>query len=561
MSAPQLDARPLLTTPNKSGLAWGLCFACFVLPWLNPFAGGPSPSVQPWLISAACTAVAFALQPPGRLNTAFLLCIAALVGWAIARTGLSGETLALAGAGLMILMAAVCAAGGIPRKEFLDAVALAWLAAAAVSTAIGLLQYFGAADAMTPWISASTIGEAFANLRQRNQFASLCVIGMASLLWLLPRALSPWHAAAAMGWLAIGNAATTSRTGLLQMLVLGVLIGLWPGARRQRVAVWSAGVLAYSVAAFMLPWLLEAVTGLAGNRLWERVAAGDACTSRTVLWSNVLQLIAHRPWQGWGWGELDYAHYLTMYPGLRFCDILDNAHNLPLHLAVELGVPAAMLVCGGALWACARARPWREADPRRQMAWAVLAVITIHSLLEYPLWYGPFQLALGLCVGLLWPALPRFRGEIPAGLASSGLPAALAAAVAVACVYATWDYRRVSQIYLPPEARSPAYRDDPLPLIRQSWLFRSQAAFAELTITPLTQANAEWALRSARALLHYSPEPRVIETLIESATLLGRQDEAVLELARYRAAFPDSYEKWLQKSGIAGRAPGRQPAR
>ena len=36
------------------------------------------------------------------------------------------------------------------------------------------------------------------------------------------------------------------------------------------------------------------------------------------------------------------------------------------------------------------------------MAWAVLAVIGLHSLLEYPLWYGPFQIAFGLCLAWLW---------------------------------------------------------------------------------------------------------------------------------------------------------------
>ena len=45
-------------------------------------------------------------------------------------------------------------------------------------------------------------------------------------------------------------------------------------------------------------------------------------------------------------------------------------------------------------------------------------------------------------------------------------------------------------------------------------------------------------------MLHYSPEPRVIELAIESATMLGDEDEAVLHLARYRAAFPADYAKW-----------------
>ena len=82
--------------------------------------------------------------------------------------------------------------------------------------------------------------------------------------------------------------------------------------------------------------------------------------SRLLLWRNVIDLIARHPWAGWGWGELKFAHYSTLYAGPRFVEILDNAHNLPLHLAVELGIPAALLVCGGFGWLVLAARPWRE---------------------------------------------------------------------------------------------------------------------------------------------------------------------------------------------------------
>jgi O-antigen ligase len=534
--------------------------ASLLVPWINPFSAGPSSSVQPWLASALCGAVAVAIQPPARLNAAIVLAVFGLSAWASARSGLTPETVALLGAFLLILMAAGTAAGGAHRKEFLNAAALAWLLAAVVSTAIALCQYLGVDHALAPWVNESATGEAYANLRQRNQFASLTAIGMASLFWLYPTHLSRWPAIAAIGWLAMGNAMTTSRTGLTQMILLGALACLWPGPRRQRAMLWLAGLVAYGLAALSLPWLLEMLTGTPGNRLWERVASVESCSSRTVLWSNVLHLIGERPWTGWGWGELDYAHFNTLYDGPRFCDILDNAHNLPLHLAVELGVPAAALLFGGLVWAAVRARPWAEAHPARQMAWAVLAVIGVHSLLEYPLWYGPFQIAFGLCLGLLWPA-----AQYGSRLASAASPrlrlasAAAAACVAAACAYAAWDYRRVSQIYLPPEARTPAMRNDPLPEIRRSWLFSNQARFAELTITPLTQDNAAWTFDSARALLHYSPEPRVIEKLIESAAVLGRESEMLPVLARFRAAFPEAYSKW-SKARAAGAALVDQPA-
>jgi hypothetical protein len=544
----RLHGAPAL--PLAAAVRLLVCLACLLLPWLNPRASGPSASIEPWLFGAFCTAIAFGLQRAGGLRWGAGLGLGLLCGWAFARSGVSPETLAMAAACLLIFMAGCIAAGGHDgRQEVVRVIALSWLLAAAISTGIALIQYFGGAGAIWGWVSASAVGEAYANLRQRNQFATLTVIGMASLLWLAPRGPGRWPAMAAMAWLAVGNAATTSRTGLLQMLVLALLACAWPAPRRERAMLCFAGLLAYAVAALALPWLQEMVTGVAGNRLWGRVAAAEACSSRTVLWSNVSHLIGQKPWLGWGWGDLDYAHYATPYEGARFCDILDNAHNLPLHLAVELGMPFSLLVCGGLIWVVARAKFWAEADPVRQMAWAVLAVIAVHSLLEYPLWYAPFEIAFGLCLGLLWPAVPRPAERLaePSRLRTASLVLAVGALAALG--YAGWDYHRVSQIYLPPEARAAGYADDPLPKIRESWLFRNQASFAELTITPLTRDNAQWTFDTAVALLRYSPEPRVIEKLMESALVLGRNEEALLHLARFRAAFPEAYAKWSEARG------------
>ncbi|MET0312087.1 MAG: Wzy polymerase domain-containing protein, partial [Burkholderiaceae bacterium] len=113
------------------------------------------------------------------------------------------------------------------------------------------------------------------------------------------------------------------------------------------------------------------------------------------------------------------------------------------------------------------------------------------------------------------------------------------------------DYHRVSQLYLPAESRAAAYGSDALGHAKRSVLFGAQAQFAELTLTPLTRANAETIHAQARALLHYSPEPRVVEKLIESAVMTGRDEEALLHLMRFRAAFPEDYARW-RKSGVLG---------
>lgn len=113
--------------------------------------------------------------------------------------------------------------------------------------------------------------------------------------------------------------------------------------------------------------------------------------------------------------------------------------------------------------------------------------------------------------------------------------------------WAGWDYWRVSQIYLSPAARHPAYQEDTIAKVRSTVWFRDPVEFADLTLTPLSRDNAAQIARQADALLVYSPEVRVIEKRIEAATLLNDDVTAVFHLARYQAAFPDAYARWAAR--------------
>ena len=503
-----------------------------VLPWLTPYTAGPMPNVWPWLLSALCAVFLWLFRR--RLNP--------------------------------------------------ELVTMGWILAAVISALIGLVQYFGLAPALSPWINQPQVGDAYANLRQRNQFATLTSIGLAALIgWLALREKPAERGQPTQGWLmlwwaylmalllALGNAASSSRTGLLQWGLIALLCAWWFWSDRRRLLGFAVqALLAYGLAVLALPWLLSLVTGLQSGGLFGRLVDSTGCSSRKILWSNVLTLIMQKPWLGWGWGELGYAHFITLYDGSRFCEILDNAHNLPLQLAVELGIPAALAIFGVLGWLTWRARPWQEADPMRQMAWVVLAVIGVHSLLEYPLWYGPFQIAAGLSVWLLYTSRkarlglnresqPRFKEKSRVAQYWRALTATIMIVVLAGVAV---SYYQVSQIYLPPDKRSAAYRDGTLAKVQDNWIFRAQARFAYLNITPLTPMNAAALHAMAVELLHYSPEPRVIEKAIESAVMLGRDDEALYYLARYRAAFPKEHARWVLTNAVplAPGTPGRPQA-
>jgi hypothetical protein len=567
---------------------------CIALPWLNPFASGPAAAMVPWLVSLACTgAVVWALPgrlvrstggaSPPKLSRAVWVFFAANAAYFALRTWGQGVNVE-AGAtllawGSVLLTACVGAAlvhgsqSGAQANEagFISlpsarALAVTWLVVALLSALMGLVQYFELEPWFAPWISHSGDGVAYANLRQRNQFATLCGIGLLALIYLqqanlvaisasspiktctgsyqfrsVVNAAWPWAAAAV---LAMGNALSSSRTGALQWLLIAVALLCWRGslhASARRLGFGALGI--YLLMLALMPWFADAV-GNASSGLWGRAQESNAPgVGRIWLYSNVLDLIAQKPWLGWGWRELAYAHYSSVFP-VRFVELLDNAHNLPLHLAVELGTPYAVLFCGALLVWMLRAKPWREADATRQLAWGVLLLLGVHSMVEYPLWYGPFLMTLGLCLGLLQP-----RFYVPnrplAQLNNAQAAIKFVAFMLIAfTTYIAYDYHRVSQIYTTAEQRSPLYAGDALAHAQQSVLFQKQARFAELVTTPVTAQTAPRVLGLAAQLVHYSPEPRVIEALIESTVMLRLDDVAMLHIARYKAMYPTDYAAW-----------------
>jgi hypothetical protein len=495
--------------------SWPAYSIALVLPWLNPLTWGPTQTVAQGLLTWLCGALFF-------------------ITWHTSQ----GRD-----------------------KAPVPTIVLAWVGAASTSAVMALLQYLGLAAHFSPWVNFVEAGQAYANLRQRNQLATLLAIGLSALLCLQARPASgqdtqvQWNTWArravhtgAVLVLVAADAASGSRTGLLQLLLLLALGFVW---KRGQTTLLVA-LLGYLLAAVLLPQL-AGLDPLHSGILGRMEEAPSACSSRLTLWSNVLHLIAQKPWLGWGWGELGYAHFVTLYQGPRFCEILGNAHNLPLHLAVELGLPFAVLCCGLMVWLVLRARPWCERDATRQLAWSVLAVIGLHSLLEYPLWYGPFQLATVLSLWLLWPRaelpVPVSRLESsPRWTVQATLTQTAAGLLLLVCAYAGWDYWRISQIYLAAPERAQAYRENTLEKIRGSWLFAKQVKFAELGITPLTQANAPQINTLAKDMLHFSPEARVAEKLIDSAVLLGDEAQATYYVPRYQAAFPQDYAAWKARN-------------
>ena len=446
------------------------------IPTLLAYHQPPSATLLNQCLAVALWGAVVALLAPARLHrsTGPLLAALALVATAAAASFGLGSlplSLALQAIGLLAAAAVMVVAGADAARRPNGAAAfaaLAWalLVAGAAGSVVALIQVFLPAWADSGWIAPSgLVGRAVGTLRQPNHLCSLLLWALVAAVALhelrrLPRA-ALWALAALLVFAIELSASRTGAVGLLLLLGWGVLDRrLSPGTR----CLLALTPLLYAVAYGAMAWVGElshlaigAGARLAdGGGLSDLTAGGSSPNSRLNIARNTWALIAAQPLAGVGFGEFNFAWSLTAFAG-RPTAFFDHTHNLPLQLAVELGLPMAGLVV--ALLLTALVQAWRRAagatgaarrtgsDPdiaaraandaataaraaataraasdaataaraansaataaraandaaiAARAALVLVLLIGLHSLVEYPLWYAYFLLPAALAWG------------------------------------------------------------------------------------------------------------------------------------------------------------------
>lgn len=121
--------------------------------------------------------------------------------------------------------------------------------------------------------------------------------------------------------------------------------------------------------------------------------SGSASNSiRSAIWHHSWQLFLQHSWLGIGAGNMRWQSFLALSsPALSSTGLVfEHAHNLFIQQLVELGIVAPILTIL-ALWRWTK-NWWGNLNFSLENGWLIslLAVIGIHSMLEYPLWYAHF---------------------------------------------------------------------------------------------------------------------------------------------------------------------------
>jgi hypothetical protein len=444
-----------------------------------------------WGLMAAWMAAGFRVSARGEplragwpvLSALLLMMLCALASWIWGSlpASLSWSACGLLFAAGVVFSAASIAGAGPQADRVFRAFAFGLLVAGVLSTGLALVQYFVPDWADGDFIARmSSPGRAGGNLRQPNHLSSLLLLSMAALVWIHEmrierRSLSTrtWPRAGTallMSLFALGVVMTVSRTGTVCI----VLLALW-GVLDRRMAPFTRRLLWALPLVYVACWFGINQWAEVGNHAFAgstQLHKSDLSSSRFGIWSNTLVLLAQNPWSGVGWGQFNFAWTLTPFPG-RPVAFFDHTHNLPLGLLI-LG-----LIGWGAWKALAVCRQDLGDDSVGiRCAFVMLAMMMVHSQLEYPLWYAYFLLPTAFAFGTCLSARRTATADGPWALRTQGAMLTAAVVLTLGSIASLFDYMRVVPIFDSDQTSTLSTRIDNG---ERSWFFAHHAQYADAT--------------------------------------------------------------------------------
>jgi O-antigen ligase len=337
---------------------------------------------------------------------ALILLQLALGRLAYRQHGLLGALFLLWAFGLILL-------GGLLRRELgleRAAMTLAWFlfTGALASAVIGLAQLLNSYAFLKGLITPASGERVWANLAQPNHLADYLTLGTVSagLLWATGR-LRVSYLIGALALIVTILALTGSRTAWLYVGTLVVIsAAFWLAERNpvnRRLLLFSVLTLAFLLAVPLLGQaLLSALQDDTTAAVLQRtMGQAGFQEERPLMWQIAWRIFQEAPLLGVGFRQVG-EHYFLIAAAVSPTQPLgftDHTHNLLLQMLAEFGIVGLVVLLAGALpWALAWLR-----QPRTPALWWLIgltAVLAIHSMLEYPLWYTFFLGIAAVVLGL-----------------------------------------------------------------------------------------------------------------------------------------------------------------
>ena len=435
---------------------------------------------------------------------------------------------------------------GLPALA--TALAVFLLAGAELNTLAGILQHYRWNTFLNPVITAKTSHAVYGNLAQPNHYANYIALGMISLGLLYARfSMRIWQVALLAVPMLFVMVLSGSRSSWLYLLSAAGLAFLWQRrdqTLRPLLSFTLVLLLAFGLMHFVvqIPWL-EGVTGsvTTAERLFGDNASGAI---RLHLWREAVLIFLQFPLLGAGFGQFAFQHFQLAAelhnPALT--GLYNNAHDLVMQTAAEAGLSGLLILLGTlGMWFWQSVRG-KQFTIYHWWGYAILAVLGIHSLLEYPLWYLYFLGVAAIMLGMF--DTTTYRLELRnVGRASAAIMLVLGA---LSLTQMFLGYKRLENALVmrgktgTDRSLVPRVQDE-LMAVHQSPLLGSYADLFIASTMELSADHLEQKLELNERALRFIPIAPVVYHQVSLLALSDRQAEAKAQLERAIWSYPMDY--------------------
>ncbi|KVT35895.1 PglL family O-oligosaccharyltransferase [Burkholderia ubonensis] len=425
-----------------------------------------------------------------------------------------------------------------------------------------VVQLFRLESVLSPFVVVYNIAverRPYGNMAQANHLATYIAFALAGALYLVQtRRLAVWAWLMLSVVLSGGLALTVSRGPWLQVAVM-VVAGFWMAWAESRDKPGTpANVRAR---AWLMPVLLAAVfVAVNGAVRWanlhyhlnlavsaaERMRDAGQIAPRLALWKYGLAMFREHPLLGVGWGEFP-SHQFALARALGGVEIANNSHDIFIDLLAKSGLLGlGVLVVTLVLWFVRALRAPQTST--RVFGFALVGVLLMHALVEYPQQYMFFLLPVMFVIGLL-EAKPL---RIVPGRAAFALFALLTVGGLLAALPVLRDYQRAEVLYYGTDPAA-QYRDAP------SLLFGAWGDYGAATLLTLSRDALPAKLAAHERAIALLPGETVLRRYAVLQALDGRDADALDTVARLHV-FAKELKDWPQQLAALYKLCDEQPS-
>lgn len=391
---------------------------------------------------------------------------------------------------------------GETKKMLANVLAYGLLIAGCLTVLTQFFQALGWHEFLKPYVFGRGNNRLVGNIAQVNQAVFVASMALATLPYFYytrPSKIGNVFYLMAAFWLSLGFGFAASRGGLILGLaaVLSSAI-FYAQTWKKRFSVAAIMLLlaigSYAVGTHLLNLWVNPEMSAVG-----RFVAGNQNMRLSQL-AQAWHAFSNNPFTGVGYGMIkgygiDHAEEIPWFT------VAHHVHNIVGQIAAELGL-FGLVIFAFFLSIVLRNLQWRGMQPEKGLAYAVLLLIGLYSLSEYPLWFLRFLMLVPICLALIDDKAKPIRWQ----------PHISAAILSFAVAFGAWFYidryhwysaiyYYVSQDNLTNEERVKAFQDLPVVFGYHSYRDMMLYAIAEYDTAHL---DAHIALGEQSLKVHFS---------------------------------------------------------